>query len=140
MENEKTGAELYLNEVAKYLDCGSAEKRTILDKIRLILQDIPGIETMSLSQILEITDSPEELAESYLDKGKAQKNAKLKRQVLVAVAAIVLITALVVVFLEALNFWDRENYRNGRYVETFYTESEFEAAREELDNRTVKVD
>lgn len=97
MADKISSLETYLKQVSDALTCPNREKKVIIKQIRLSLQDIPGIEDMNEAELREVTDSPQEIAELYLEEGKGKKLfGELKTQnIIKLIIAVIALVALV---------------------------------------------
>lgn len=56
--------EEYLNRMSRLLACPRQEKQETLRQVEAMLRDIPGVEEMSMDELLQVIDPPEVVAEA----------------------------------------------------------------------------
>ena len=78
---KRNGLEEYLRQVSKILDCSRTEKKIVVEQVRSMLSDVPGIETMTLEKVCAEAGSPEELAREFLNPERMQKSRFVRRTV-----------------------------------------------------------
>ena len=116
-----------MRQVAEQLHCPAKEKKSVLQQVRTMLAE-NGLEDAGYDSIVEELGEPREIAQTfyeyaapnalYAEQRVRQNHRRLVIALLAFIAAVVTITSIILASLAVTNYYKREAYRNGYYVES----------------------
>ncbi len=106
----------YLNQLSKSLDCPRAQKKQILEEVKLSLLEIPHIHELTLDEIKTLEDSPEEVARSYQENLAPNSLKRLRRKHIFRIILVSIM--LLAVMLLGIYIADALSYSHGTYSES----------------------